>query len=182
MGERRRLREQDRRSAAIAELHTIDGLLADAQAVLARHWVQGHWFAGEGACLVGAVVQAAGGPATSASQLVHRTLGLTWHALYRRTDERIEWCPPPVIRLGRIRDLAAWNDRPGRSGPEVVELLQRARELAGRELAAAQAPAPARRLRHQVPARLASTTSPIAAATPCQGSGNTDRPSTPIPA
>ena len=155
MGERRRLREQDRRSAAIAELHSIDALLADAAAVVERRWVQDRWFAGEGACLVGAVVQAAGGPATASSQVVHRTLGLAWHALYRRTEERVEWCPPPAIRLGRIRDLAAWNDRSGRTSSEIVGLLAQARALARRELAAA---------------------------TPRPGSGSTDRPATAIPA
>jgi hypothetical protein len=101
--ERRRLRRLDAVSARLAELHAIRGLLQRTVEVVTAGWVQGAWFTvasagGErtitacdlrlvldrpvtGACLVGAVVQAAGGPATVRSQLVQRTLDPTWHAL-----------------------------------------------------------------------------------------------------
>src|SRR5919202_1572201 len=101
--ERRRLKRQDALSGQLAELHAICALLEQAADVVSAGWVQGAWFTvatprGKravtayglsmaesspvtGACLVGAIVQAAGGPATVRSQLVQRTLDVTWHAL-----------------------------------------------------------------------------------------------------
>jgi hypothetical protein len=158
--ERRQLRAQDRRSAALAELHSIDTVLAGAARTIAADWVQHGWFAWDeptgqrhrvtehnlsdltgqdvsAACLVGAIVHAAGGPAAASTQLVHRTLGLTWHALYRAAEARIDWSPPPAIRASRIRDLAAWNDRPERRRSEVATLLHHARAIAQQELGTA---------------------------------------------
>jgi hypothetical protein len=158
--ERRRLRAQDRRSAALAELHGIDAVLAGAARTVDDGWIQHGWFAWDeptgvrhivtehnlrdlsgqhvsAACLVGAIVHAAGGPVMASTQLVHRTLGLTWHALHRGGDSRVDWTPPPAVRASRIRDLTVWNDRPERLRCEVTTLLHDARALIQHELGTA---------------------------------------------
>ena len=148
--ERRRLKEHDALSGHLAELQAIRALLEQAVEVVGVGWVQGAWFTVAtargrravtaydlrlaesrpvtGACLVGAVVQAAGGPATVRSQLVQRTLDLLWHALRENPDRPVQWCPGPQMRMMRVLDLTHWNDAPGRTQGEVVELLLTARE------------------------------------------------------
>jgi hypothetical protein len=96
--ERRRLQRVDVLSGRLAELYAIRALLDRAAEATGRGWVQDAWFTvdmatGErrvtasgmrlaenepvtGACLVGSVVQAAGGPSMVRSQLVQRTLDL----------------------------------------------------------------------------------------------------------
>jgi hypothetical protein len=158
--ERRRLRRaldaQDRASARLAELFRIDELLADAIRVIEHGWTQHAWFryvspsgtsvavtvctprevrklsAHEvsAACLVGAIVHAGGGPSEARSQLVQRTLDVTWHASFRRSDEPVRWSPSSMERLGHAIDLVRWNDRPERSADDVVALLDRARGVA----------------------------------------------------
>jgi len=150
--ERRRLKRQDELSGHLAELQAIRALLERAIEVVGVGWVQGAWFtvatAGGkravtaydlrlaehrpviGACLVGAVVQAAGGPATVRSQLVQRTLDLTWHTLREEPERPVRWCPGPQVRLMRVLDLTHWNDAPGRTHGEVVDLLRAARQTA----------------------------------------------------
>ena len=150
--ERRRLKKQDELSGRLAELHNIRALLGDAAEVVGGGWVQGAWFtvataSGRrdvtaydlgvaedrpvtGACLVGGVVQAGGGPATVRSQLVQRTLDLTWHTLREEPDRPVRWCPGPRVRMMRVVDLTHWNDAPGRTQREVVDLLLAARETA----------------------------------------------------
>lgn len=169
--ERRRLKHHDTLSSHLAELQAIRALLEQAVEVVGVGWVQGAWFtvatAGgrravtaydlrlaesrpvTGACLVGAVVQAAGGPDTVRSQLVQRTLDLVWHALREDPDRPVQWCPGPHMRMMRVLDLTHWNDARGRTQGEVVDLLLAARETADvqqdmcraeqAELAAAQA-------------------------------------------
>jgi hypothetical protein len=152
----RALRERDRRSAKLAELHHVDALLEEASTVIQRGWIQHAWFAYDDAagrrrvvtayskrsssvdsvaatCLVGAVVHAAGGPSTARSQLVQRTIDLTWHALFRGQHEQIRWCPSPLERAGHVQDLAHWNDDPARRSQEVTSLLGQARRLARAE-------------------------------------------------
>ncbi len=153
--ERRRLERHDALSSQLAELHEIRALLEQAAEVVSGGWVQGAWFTvGSatsrrtvtaydvrlavdrpviGACLVGSVVQAAGGPATVRSQLVQRTLDLLWHALREDPGRPVQWCPGPSTRMMRVRELTRWNDAPGRAQREVVDLL-----LAGRQTADAQ--------------------------------------------
>ena len=150
--ERRRLARCDALSARLAELQSIRDLLAQAAEVVAHGWVQGGWFSvgtptGEvvvtayhlrlvdtypvtGACLAGAVVHAAGGPATVGSQLTQRSLDLTWHAL--RDDEALPavLCPSPQVRTMRLLDLTRWNDARGRTRADVVGLLGSAQSLA----------------------------------------------------
>lgn len=156
---RRALREQDRLSARLAELNRIDEMLAEAAQVVEHGWMQHGWFAYVdsagarrvvtgctprltrtlcpeqvvSACLVGAIVQAAGGPSQARSQLVQRTLDLAWHASYRGAREPVRWCPSPAERAGHVMDLVRWNDRPGRTSREVAALLGRTRLLARAE-------------------------------------------------
>ena len=154
--ERRRLRHQDAVSARLAELHAIRALLEQAVNVVDAGWVKGAWFtvatAGgnravtaqdldllvdqsvTGACLVGGVVQAAGGPATVRSQLVQRTLDLTWHALREDPAQAVRWCPGPRVRMMHVLELTHWNDAPERTRADVLNLLQRARERANLQL------------------------------------------------
>lgn len=147
--ERRRLARQDRVSARLAELHCIRSLLDKAVTVVDAGWVQHSWFTVSdaqgktrmvtahnitvvsdqpvaGACLVGAVVHAAGGPSMVRTQLVQRSLDLTWHTLYGDERQPVRWCPPPAIRMANVRDLTAWNDHPGRTASEVQTLLRSA--------------------------------------------------------
>ena len=147
--ERRRLARRDRYSARLAELHCIRSLVEEAVAVVDSGWVQHSWFAVSdvqgrtrmvtahniaevteqpvaGACLVGAIVHAAGGPSAVRTQLVQRSLDLTWHTLYGDERQPVRWCPPPAIRMANVRDLTAWNDHPGRTASEVQTLLRSA--------------------------------------------------------
>lgn len=150
--ERRRLKRQDVLSGRLAELHAIGELLDRSADVVRGGWVQGAWFtvAGDGArqavtaydlglavdrevigaCLVGAVVQGAGGPATVRSQLVQRTLDLVWHTLREEPHRPVQWCPGPRVRMLGVLELTHWNDAPGRTQGEVVELLLAAGESA----------------------------------------------------
>lgn len=150
--QRRRLARVDALSARLAELHAIRSLLARAGEVVSHGWVQGGWFTlatpgGEvmvtahdlqlakdhpvtGACLVGAIVHAAGGPEVARTQLVQRTLDLTWHALREDLERPPVLCPSPPVRTVRLLDLTRWNDAPGRTQGEVLDLLGAARHLA----------------------------------------------------
>ena len=148
---RRLLARQDRVSAHLAELFSIGALLDQAAATVRGGWTQKAWFTVAtatgtrgvtahglqlltdrpvvGACLVGGVVHAAGGPAVVRSQLVQRTLDVTWHALREEPGRPVRWCPSPTVRTLRLLDLTGWNDARGRTQQEVVDLLVRAREL-----------------------------------------------------
>lgn len=151
--ERRRLARQDRFVSQLASLHGIRTLLAQAITVASSGWVQNCWFSvvdeqGKaigvhardipaltdkpvaGACLVGAIVAAGGGPAAVRTQSVQRALDLTWHSLYHDERQPVRWCPGPEIRMAHVRDLTRWNDHPRRSAQEVVTLLHRALRLA----------------------------------------------------
>lgn len=146
--ERRRLDRVDVLSARLAELHAIGDVLRQADVVVGAGWVQGGWFtvAGAGgarvvtaydvglamdrpvtgACLIGAVVHAAGGPVSVRSQLVQRTLDLTWHALREDPHRPVSWCPGPRVRMLHALDLTRWNDAPKRTQGEVQGLLRTA--------------------------------------------------------
>lgn len=147
--ERRRLQQLDTLSARLAELSAIADLLERAVQVVGAGWVQGAWFSVEapaghrtvaaydlrqavdhpviGACLVGGIVQGAGGPAAARSQLVQRTLDLMWHTLRENPDQPVRWCPGPAVRQGMLRELTRWNDDPRRTHTEVLDLLTTAR-------------------------------------------------------
>ena len=154
--ERRRLRHLDALSARLAELYAIHHLLEQAAIVVDEGWVKGAWFTvatatGDrtvtahdldllvdrsvtGACLVGGVVQAAGGPATVRSQLVQRTLDLTWHALREDPSQPVRWCPGPRVRTMHVLELTHWNDAAERTRTDVLNLLQAARATADLQL------------------------------------------------
>lgn len=153
----RRASARDRR--LVAHLHELDDLqrlLTDARGVVERGWIQHSWFAyldehgrvrkassaaamdvqGRplvAACLVGAVVSAAGGPQVVHSQQVQRALDLVWHALAADEGQPVAWCPAPDLRMARVRDLTSWNDGPARTSAEVASLLLTAERVAVHE-------------------------------------------------
>jgi hypothetical protein len=156
--EQRRLAEIDRRQAHLAELHGIRSVLAAAGQLIEVGWLQHAWYryrneAGRertitaysppraddevvaGACLVGALIEAGGGLPAARSQLVQRTLDLTWHTLFTDGRDPVRWCPAPPIRAIHLRDLTAWNDRYGRRRSEVAGLLEESAQTADREIA-----------------------------------------------
>ena len=143
---RQRLRRVDALSAQLAQLLAIRTLLEDATEIVRGGWIQGAWFAVDvggrtraltapeirlttdhpvtGACLVGAVVQAGGGPEAVRSQPVQRALDLVWHSLREDSGQRVRWCPGPPARMLHVVDLTHWNDAPERTRDDVVELLR----------------------------------------------------------
>lgn len=154
---RRRLAEQDRLGAHLAELIRIRDLAAAAHEVVATGWVKDAWFVThdaqgnprfvdlvqarrvgtvpvDRACLVGAILHASGGVASAETQLVQRTLDLTWHTLFRRPSDPVRWCPPPPIRAQQMRDLVQWNDRAERTRADVEALLHSVEQAAMREV------------------------------------------------
>ncbi|WP_146244174.1 hypothetical protein [Curtobacterium sp. MCBD17_032] len=147
-----------RLEAARAELVDLQRLLSDARAVVERGWIQHAWFAylddrgrtrtassaaatevvGRplvGACLVGAVVDAAGGPHAVHAQSVQRSLDLVWHALAVPEGSPVAWCPAPDVRMARVRDLTRWNDCGDRTAEQVAGLLLTAERVAVHEQA-----------------------------------------------
>lgn len=159
--ERRRLARRDTVMARLAELHRIRALLEQTSVVVSTGWVQNAWFSVvdgrggvvdltaydvdradedsvSGACLVGGVVHAAGGPRTVHSQLVQRTLDVTWHALREDELAPVRWCPAPPVRAAHVRDLTRWNDHPRRTAEDVRMLLGRAMHIADLHIAAAR--------------------------------------------
>jgi hypothetical protein len=154
--QRARLAERDRRSARLAELHRIADLARRAAALVESGWVQNAWFAVAdergrrtgitahglalladrpvvGGCLVGAVVQAGGGLPAAPTQLVQRTLDLTWHALVAGEGEPVRWRPDPAARMQRLQGLTRWNDDPARVRDDVTALLRSVERAADRE-------------------------------------------------
>jgi hypothetical protein len=153
--DRRRLKRQDRLSAQLAELHAMSDLLERAAEVVGAGWVQGAWFTVAtsrgpravtaydlpvlahrpvvGACLVGSVVEAAGGPATVRSQLVQRTLDAVGHTLREDPDKPVQWCPGPRVRVLGVLELTHWNDAPDRTQGEVVGLLEASKRTVERQ-------------------------------------------------
>jgi hypothetical protein len=143
---RLRLRRLDAVSAQLAQLHAIRTMLEQAIQVVRGGWIQGAWFAVDvggktravtapelhmttdhpvtGACLVGAVVQAGGGPASVRSQPVQRALDLVWHTLREDAGQPVHWCPGPPVRMMHVLELTHWNDAPDRTRGQVVRLLQ----------------------------------------------------------
>lgn len=147
---RARLARHDVLVARLGELHAIEVLLADAGRIVESGWVQHGWFAYQddtgrrrvasaydlhrmgnrpvvGACLVGAVVHAGGGPRAVRSQVIKRALDLTWHTLREDPQRRVRWSPSPAERAVEVRDLTGWNDAPGRSAGQVGALLDATR-------------------------------------------------------
>jgi len=153
----RRVTARERRTEArLQELDDLQRLLSSARDVVERGWIQHAWFAylddhgrmrkassaaamdvqGRplvAACLVGAVVSAAGGPHAVHSQPVQRALDVVWHALAADEGQPVTWCPAPDVRMARVRDLTSWNDAPARTSVEVAGLLLTAERVAVHE-------------------------------------------------
>jgi hypothetical protein len=144
LAERRELARYDRLACRLIELRDIAELAQRARAVIEAGWIQHSWYsyrqqaepsrpaAVTGACLVGGIVQAGGGPAAFNSQLVQRTLDLTWNTLYGVDGDSLVWCPAPSVRTSHLHDLTRWNDRPARTRAEVADLLTAVGIEAGR--------------------------------------------------
>jgi hypothetical protein len=147
--ERRQTRSV-RRRAVHARFDAARVVIAAAADVVADGWIQNAWYqvrddteavrtvtAGNldllecgpviAACLVGAVVHAAGGRYSAHDQVTGDSLDLVWHAAFD-DDPRfaIRLSPPPSLRSLRVLDLTRWNDRPGRCTGHVLELLDAA--------------------------------------------------------
>jgi hypothetical protein len=144
--------EQDR--AFRARIDAARVVIAAASDVVADGWIQNAWYQVRdetdavrtvtartlellergpvvAACLVGAVVQTAGGRYAAHDQVTGDSLDLVWHAAFA-DDPRfgVGFCPPPSVRSLRVLDLTRWNDRPGRCIGEVLELLDAADDRA----------------------------------------------------
>ena len=137
----RELRGLDRR----AELHLMATALHEARVLVDAGWVQHGWFrvAGPGgcrvtvpassahlvqpqevigACLVGAVVHAAGGVGT---QLGRRSIDVVWQTLHGY-DEGVGRAVAPARRTLQVQDLTRWNDTAHRRAEQVAALLDAA--------------------------------------------------------
>lgn len=146
LAERRLLARQDRLTARLMELRSIAELVAQARVVIEAGWIQHSWYSYRtaenepdeqrstvaGACLVGAIVHAAGGPQAFNTQLVQRSLDLTWNTLYGVAGDSLAWCPAPAVRTSHLRDLTRWNDQPARTKAEVGDLLMATETETGR--------------------------------------------------
>lgn len=135
-------------------LDTARVVLAGAADIVADGWIQNAWFqvrdetetvrtvtAGNldllergpvlAACLVGAVVQAAGGRYAARDQVTGDSLDLIWTAAFGDGCRAgLGLSPPPQVRSLRVFDLTRWNDRPGRCIGEVLDLLDAADDRA----------------------------------------------------
>jgi hypothetical protein len=157
--ERRRLAHQDRVSARLGELSTIQVVLAGARDRLGAGWVQDTWSSYDGVCLVTSIRDSGGG-----GQRTARALDLVWHTLHDDAAG-VRWVAPPDVRRARVRDLARWNDRGERRLPDVLALLAAAVAVArceGDRLRAAQSASSAARVppSSYARSRSASPTSP----------------------
>jgi hypothetical protein len=153
----RRLRFRDQTSARLAELNQIAYLLNYAADLVRAGWLQHRWFAylddsGQlrtanvdsarevadrpvvEVCLVGAIVQAAGGPSQLGTHTVRCAVELTWRTLFRPPSEMISRTPTPA-RTKHVRDLTRWNDHPGRTARDAEDLLRRSGAAAKSEAA-----------------------------------------------
>ncbi len=152
----RQLRLRDQTSARLAELDQIAGILNEAADLVHGGWLQHSWFAyrdetGEirtvnaynakqmrghpvvEACVVGAIVTAGGGLSQLRTQVVQRTIDLTWNTLFKAPSELNRRAPAPVIRMQHVQDLTRWNDYPGRTAWQAEELLRRSARAAKSE-------------------------------------------------
>ena len=124
-------------------------VLEDARAMIARGWIQDHWFARRPArsrrapqsarpverprrrrcaCLVGAVVYAvqqrgSGDPLVKAGPALDY-LWDAWQESRGLGGTGIAGrAAPRELRMARVRDLTRWNDQPGRTREEVLGLV-----------------------------------------------------------
>lgn len=123
-------------------------VLETARAVVERGWMQRRWYRSvprplrerlfgpmptpaqlEGACLVAAVAVAGhtGGVFVHVDRDSGPALDRVWDALQERRGGPVTDGPvAPVVRRARMRELVHWNDAPGRTREDVLDLLDRA--------------------------------------------------------
>jgi len=132
---------EDEDAARRARLGQACAVLEDARAVVADGWLQNRWYttvdggASTGdppeitsACVVGAVVHATRAHDPTAGLMeAGLALDVLWDALQ---ESRGLGGPgvagravPAEIRRTRMRELTRWNDRPGRTREDVLDLL-----------------------------------------------------------
>jgi hypothetical protein len=157
---------------ALAELNRQLALLEGARAELEAGWVQGGWWtvssadgsprlvAGyaapggspdrvEGVCLVGALVHT-GSRLPDAAPEVGRAADTVYDALWPSRGQPgvplpggLPPVPPPDVRQARVRAITQWNDRAGRTQPEVLAVVDRAISATIMDLMSVPRPAPA---------------------------------------
>jgi len=105
-------------------------VLQQARAIVEAGWVQSHWTAptddGVRACLVGAVALAVRDrdPRADLAVSTGPALAFVSDAVFGgRTAGR---SAPHHVRVQRMRELARWNDDPGRTRDDVAAALDRA--------------------------------------------------------
>jgi len=107
-------------------------VLSAARPLLRARWLQGEGVARNGGavvggCVIGAIVTADPGGTRPDRTVLDTAVAALHDALWLRPGD-----PPgaqglsPAERARFVRRVAAWNDRPGRTVPEVIELVDRA--------------------------------------------------------
>lgn len=97
-------------------------VLAAARVQLQRGWAQQSW---QG-CLVGAVLRAAWWYSDRPEHAAP-ALDALWNGLQCSRGlgppEPVQRVCAPAVRQARVRELTSWNDHPGRTRQEVLDLL-----------------------------------------------------------
>jgi hypothetical protein len=147
----RRLRAsagEDRARRALRRAEDVLAVLEQARELLARGWIQGGWYVAQGsrgagrfaagpvgpgdvsgACVVGALALAVRQRAARADLTVDGgpVIDVVWDALQERRGVGgpgvAGRAAPPGQRVQRMRELAQWNDRVGRTRDDVLGLL-----------------------------------------------------------
>ena len=122
-------------------------LLDGARSVIQRGWVRDAWYVLEApdgrrrvvgpgsltsrrfgavvaACLVGAVVES-GDRYSGERGISGPAIDALWHTL-QESEQAPPYAAgwePPVLRTLQVRDLACWNDAPGRTRDDVLRLI-----------------------------------------------------------
>jgi hypothetical protein len=148
-GRKRRERDEELRLAGLRRLDDVRCVLERARGTVSAGWVQDRWVVPAGrlgtgrrapaatlepdqapqACLIGAVALALrerdarakltvdGGPAIDfVWDAVQEARGLNLPGVAGRAA-------PPAVRRARMREVAQWNDQPGRSRADVLAVL-----------------------------------------------------------
>jgi hypothetical protein len=132
----RRERDEELRLEGLRRLDDVRCVLEGARSTVSAGWVQDRWVAATAgpdpvprACLIGAVALALherdaraeltvdGGPAIDfVWDAVQESRGLTLPGVAGRAA-------PREVRRARMREVAQWNDQPGRSRADVLAVL-----------------------------------------------------------
>jgi hypothetical protein len=167
-------------------LERLLALLEAARTELSAGWVQGGWWAVRttagrpsvltglaagaaaggpvsAACLVGALIRAGSGPGGDSE--AGRAIDAVYDALWEAQGQPAAAPGPgllmvssPPVRQARVQTLTRWNDAAGRTGDEVLAVLDRAIARVIQDLAAIPAPRhPGSRTRSCPPAGAGST-------------------------